>query len=470
MRTVLAVVLVAILGMFLGLQVGGHDEEAIGPFRVGLSAQPALRGDSQLQIPPLGSITVDSHDGPVRLVARIDGLDEAKTKALISDPKRIDQASVDAAHDVRTALLRLAIRAALAAIVGAMVLGLVMFRSLWRTLAAGGVALALVAGTGALAAVTWNPESIREPRYEGLLTNVPAVVGDARNIYARYGEYRGELVRILTNMSRVYTNVSTLPNYQPDPSTIRVLHVTDLHLNPTSYSVIGTLVDQFQVNMVIDTGDLTDWGSTQENTYVKGIGKLGVPYVFIRGNHDSVRTAAAVRAQPNAIVLENQVRVVDGLTIAGNGSPRFTPDKSEGDTAKDEAAARPAGVALADTVAEWNATHTHPVDVMLVHEPVAAEPLKDSGPLILAGHLHRREVKKLDDDTTLRVEGSTGARGLRGLGEKNPTTLQMSVLYFSPEGVLQAYDEITVSGAGQSEVELKRTIVKKPTAPKTGPR
>jgi hypothetical protein len=42
----------------------------------------------------------------------------------------------------------------------------------------------------------------------------------------------------------------------------------------------------------------------------------------------------------------------------------------------------------------------------------------------------------------------------------------MSLLYFSPSGALQAYDEITVSGAGQSEVELKRTLVTKPTPPR----
>ncbi|HEY3001232.1 MAG TPA: hypothetical protein VGJ44_02690, partial [Kribbellaceae bacterium] len=87
------------------------------------------------------------------------------------------------------------------------------------------------------------------------------------------------------------------------------------------------------------------------------------------------------------------------------------------------------------------------------------ESLADSGPLVLAGHTHKRKITKLDKDTTLMVEGSTGARGLRGIGELEPTPLQMTLLYFSPAGDLQAYDEITVSGAGQSKVELKRTLL-----------
>ncbi|HEV2087028.1 MAG TPA: metallophosphoesterase [Cryptosporangiaceae bacterium] len=458
-RTGAAVLAVAFVGMLLGLQVGGRVDAQIGPFDVQLAAQPTLTGDSQLQIPPLGAITLDSHDGPLRLTARLDRLDEGKTRTLLSDPRGIERVSDDAIGEVERAVRDVALRAALSALLGAALLGLVVFRS-WRQAAAtAGLALAVLAGTGVLTAATWNPGSIREPRYEGLLTNVPAVVGDARAIYARYGEYRGELIRILTNMSRVYTNLSTLPTYQPDPSTIRVLHVTDLHLNPTSFPVIRTIAEQFQVRMVVDTGDITDWGSNQENPYLQNIATIKVPYVFVRGNHDSVFTAAAVRRNPNAIVLEDEVQVIGGLTIAGIGSARFTPDKSEGDTAKDEESARIAGTRLARTVAAYNQTHVLEADLALVHEPVAAEELAGAAPLVLAGHTHQRTVRALDDDTTLRVEGSTGARGLSGLGEESPTALQMSVLYFSPQGDLQAYDEITVSGAGQSKIELKRTIV-----------
>jgi Icc-related predicted phosphoesterase len=471
LRTGAAVVLVALAGMALGLQVGGRVHAGVGPFQVELAARPSTTGDSQLQVPPLGAVTIDSHDGPLRLTARIDGLDERETRTLLSDPSRIEAASDAAAGDIRAGVVRLALQVTLASVAGALLLGLVVFRTLRRTLLTGGVAAAVLATTAVAAVSTWNPSSVREPRYEGLLTNVPAVIGDARSIYDRYGEYRGELIRILTNMGRVYTNLSTLPTYQPDPTTIRVLHVTDLHLNPTSYPVIKTIAGQFQVDMVVDTGDLTDWGSDQESRYAQGIRTVGVPYVFVRGNHDSPGTADAVRAQPNAIVLENQVRTVGGLTIAGIGSPRFTPDKSEGDTAEDEAPALAAGTQLAGTVKAWNATHTRPVDLMLVHEPLTAQALRACGPLVLAGHVHRRSIRQLDRDTLLRVEGSTGARGLRGLGETDPTPLQMSLLYFSSTGALQAYDEITVSGAGQSELELKRTIVPaRATESSRGPR
>ena len=55
------------------------------------------------------------------------------------------------------------------------------------------------------------------------------------------------------------------------------------------------VVDQFDVDAVLDTGDITDWGSEPENRLITSVGTLDVPYVYIRGNHDSAATAGADR-------------------------------------------------------------------------------------------------------------------------------------------------------------------------------
>jgi predicted MPP superfamily phosphohydrolase len=484
---------VALVGVLVGVALGGSARSEVGPFQLDIAVAPSWNGDSQLEIPPLGAIRVDSHDGPAKLTGRIELLDEARTRQLINNPAQIEAASDQAVDDVRNAIAWLGLRAGLAAVLGAALLGLIVFRSFRRMALTAAVGLSLVLGTVASAAATWNSASIREPHYEGLLTNVPAVIGDARTIYDRYGEYRGELIRIVTNLSRTYSNLSSLPAYQPDPNTVRVLHVSDLHLHPTSYEVIGAVVDQFGVNVVADTGDLTHWGSPVENSYVQNIGKLGVPYVFVRGNHDSPGTAAAVAAQPNAVVLDNAVRDVAGLTFAGIGDGSFTADKTGGEDTPGEDKAAATGTRLAETVTAYNAargvgpspspTATPPaaplatpaptrspgtpaaktdgVDIMLVHSPTAGEQLADAGPLVLAGHTHQRKIHELDDDTRMMVEGSTGANAFRGIGSRDPSPLRMTLLYFSPEGELQAYDEITVSGAGQSKAELKRTLIAK---------
>lgn len=470
LRTGVVAFLVALVGTTLGLQLGGRAEVEIGPFQMQLAAQPSLSGGSQLRIPPLGAISIQSHSGPIRLVARVDGLNESETRQLIADPARIEEATDLTTDDVRSAVTTLALRAVGAGLLGAVLLGALAFRDVRRTALTGGMALVLLAGSGGVAAATLNPSSLSQPRYEGLLTNVPALIGDARSIYSNYGQYQGQLVQILTNMSKVYEAVSSLPTYQPDPNTIRVMHVSDLHNNPTAWRVIGTIGNQFQVNAVFDTGDLTDWGSAAEaNLYASNIAALKVPYVFIRGNHDSADVARAVASNPNAVVLDDTVRDVAGLIVAGAGSSRFTPDKTTGDDNAGKEVEAQAGDALAETVQRYNRENEKSVDVMMVHEPAAAQLLKDRGPLVLAGHTHERKVEPLDKDTLLMIEGSTGAAGLRGFQGDTPKSFEMTVLYFAQDGTLKAYDEITVSGAGQSQVELRRVIVGERNAPPPTP-
>ena len=62
------------------------------------------------------------------------------------------------------------------------------------------------------------------------------------------------------------------------------------------------------------------------------------------------------------------------------------------------------------------------------------------------------------------VEGSTGGAGLRGLEGEKPTPLSMTVLYFDQQKMLQAYDDITVGGTGQAQVNLERHVVRGPEA------
>lgn len=114
------------------------------------------------------------------------------------------------------------------------------------------------------------------------------------------------------------------------------------------------------------------------------------------------------------------------------------------------------------------------MNIALVHDPVIATPLSGTTPLVLAGHIHRRQIDQLPEvpgqqPTTLMVQGSTGGAGLRGLEGEEPTPLTMTVLYFDQEKQLQAYDNITVGGTGQAQVNLERTVINPPPTPLTTP-
>nr|WP_239126469.1 metallophosphoesterase [Asanoa siamensis] len=464
-----AILGVAVIGVVVGVLLGARAQTDIGPFQAEMSVRPATSGETEVLIPPLGALHIDSHDGPLRLTVQLGALDQGRTQALISDPSGITRASQTVVDDLQEGILRLGFRTVSVSVLGAVIIGLLVFRSTRRAAWCGGVALAVTVGSLGLAAGTLRPDSIEQPRYEGLLVNAPAIVGDARRIAQDYGKYAEQLKTIVANVSRIYTTVNKLPIYDQIDGGIRVLHVSDLHLNPSAWPTIRTVVDQFDIDAVIDTGDITDWGSEPEATYVGSISLLGVPYVYIRGNHDSAVTAGAVGRQRGAVVLENQVVDVAGLRIAGIGDPRFTPDKETSPSGSGRSRqvieqVYNAGAQLAATIRASG----KPANLCLVHDPESAPALNGVCPTILSGHLHHREVRtlpKLPGITTpsrVLVQGSTGGAGLRGLEGEQPTPLQMSVLYFDDTKTLQAYDDIQLGGTGQAQVTLNRTVIDRP--------
>ena len=491
-----AVVIVSLTGVVVGTMLLAHTDLNVGPFRAQMSVTPSITGGTEIDIPPLGSLHLDSHDGPIHLKVDLGSLDQTRTEALIDDPTAISAAGQNAVDDVTAGVLRLALRALGAALGSALLLSALIFRNVKRVAWAGVIALAVTGGSLGLAAGTIRRDSIAEPRYEGLLINAPAVVGDARQIADNYGRYSDQLQQLVTNVSRIYTTVSALPVYEPAANTTRILHVSDLHLNPSSWGVIRTVVKQWNIDAVIDTGDIVDWGSSAETSYVSSIAQIGVPYIYVRGNHDSSAIQAAVSRQSNAKVLDNSMITIKGLTIAGIGDPEFTPDKSETKPANaDNPATNPllqSGDQLATTIRDSKTK----VDVALVHDPAMAQPLSGLVPLVLAGHLHKREVSMLPAptpaaasptatpstttsqapattqapvETRLMVEGSTGGAGLRGLENEEPTPLSLSVLYFDENSALKAYDDIQLGGTGQSNVTMQRKVIGTDPEPTTDP-
>ncbi|GIH04576.1 membrane protein [Rhizocola hellebori] len=448
-------------GVVLALLVAGRVGVDVGPFRSTFSVTPSVFGDTEVLLPPLGSLQLDTHEGPAHLRISLDGLDQARTEALIEDPATITRASRTAVTDLRSGVNRLVMHATGVAMLGAMFAAAIVYRRIREMAWAGGLSLAVMAGSFGFAALTFHPRALTEPRYEGLLANAPAVVGDAQRLADRYDEYAAQLEKMVVNVGQLYSTVANLPVYTPDDGTIRVLHVSDLHLNPAAWPIIRSAVEQFHINVVVDTGDINDWGSEAEASFVASIALLKVPYVYVRGNHDSAITQAAVAAQPNAVVLDNRVITVAGLTFAGIGDPRFTPDKavnplSTGESATTVDMVQQVGERLADTVVN----SPRSVDIALVHDPRSAEGLAGVTPLVLAGHAHTRSMTVLDHTKTrLLVQGSTGGAGLRGLEGESPRPLEMSVLYFDPAREFLAYDDITVGGAGLAEVTLKRHLV-----------
>ena len=468
LRRAAVLAVVALLGGWLGLVVLGSAPARVGPVETRMSLHPDLNGGSHIDIAPLGALELDTHRAPLRLDVDVRRLNADAARAIAKDPTRLVGLQDEVAAGVEHGMLDLALRSAMAVATGSGAVALVVFRRPRQALLAGGTSLGLLAASLGGAALSWNPKSVLEPHFTGLLAGAPQVVGNARSIVSDFDVYRQELAKLVTNVTRLYDTATTLPAYNPDPGTVRVLHVSDIHLNPTAWDLIRSVVTDYKIDVIVDTGDLMDHGSAAENAFTDDIPTLGAPYVYVRGNHDSASSQQAVARQRHAIVLDNgRTATVAGLRIAGWGDPQFTPDRSV------QVGGEPAEAAMGKAFAAKIAATRPPPDIAAVHQPTAAEQLDGSVPLVLAGHTHVRSTTILEHGTRLFVQGSTGGSGLRALESNPPTPVALSILYFDRSSHrLQAWDDITLGGLGRTTATIDRHLATEPGeagAPTTTP-
>lgn len=407
----------SLVGAFLGIALAGQVGAKVGPFDATVGIRPSLSSNTTVRLAPLGTIVLDTHDWPLAFNLQADQIGLADAERIANNPEVIDTLGDDVADDMQDAVRRLAVRCLVAAGVGGL-LGALAARLRWQAAlgGAGGGALVLVT-LGGGTAVTFDAEAVSEPRYTGLLTAAPEAVGDVEAIVERVGEYRSQLRELVSNVVTLYVATENLPTFEPDNGTIRVLHVSDVHLNPGAFDLMQRVTNEFGIDAIVDTGDLTDWGTGPESQLVAEIGELDVPYVWVRGNHDSRSIQRAVADQPNAVVLDDDVEEVAGLRFWGIGDPRYTPNRNE--PAHDEGGSeQDVADEFAPEVAERLARAEPPdVDVALVHDPRIAAQLGGCVPLVLAGHTHEHDESQLDPELPEDDESSSTSDSDSGDGE-----------------------------------------------------
>lgn len=519
------VLLVALAGGILGAELAPSTSATIGPLQARVRVIPSFQPGIHLLLPPAGQVDFDTHTAPVALEGEISQVDLEGARALIDSPAQVRALGDTAGDALRGAAIQATLTTVGFAAVGSLGLSALVYRRRWQRSAQ--VAATLVGTlvvTGAMAGLTADPQRLAQPKFTGLLSQAPYIAGQVPSVVQRLETYRSGLSDIVRSVTALYATTGELSDLSTtnNDEVITVLHVSDIHLNPLAFDLIDRLVTQFGVDAVIDTGDITTWGTEVESSTFSRIGKLKLPYVFVRGNHDSAATQAAVKQFKNAVVLDDQVAEVAGLVIAGIGDPNFTPDSTHtglpsptppvlgptgttgglppGLTTRGPAAASatpsssgtpsqvPSAVPegsngpqaqavteLASSIDEWDAAHPDkPVQIAALHEPYELTPLLGLVPTVMAGHTHSRAERLDPSGTRILIEGSTGgagitARGLVRLADGKPLPLAASLVYYARRGPragqIVATDAITVGGFGLTSVNLERTVVPPPTGP-----
>src|SRR5918912_865378 len=323
----LGVLLVAVTGAAIGAALAPPTSTDVGPIQAEVSVVPSLSPGVHLLLPPAGQVTFATHVAPFAVQARISEVNLQGARDLIASPARLRALQASAPEELRSATLLAAGTTTACALIGALLLSLLVYRRHWSRTVEVASAVAVVFGVvGGLGAATFDPDKLAQPRFTGLLGQTPYIAGQATSLLSRLESYRSGLADIVSGVTTLYATSDRLPVLPPADDVARVLHVSDIHLNPLGFDLTQRLVKQFHVDVVVDTGDITTWGTEVESSVLSRISAVDAPYVFVRGNHDSKRTQQAVARNANAIVLDGEVRIVKGIVIAGIGDPKFTPD------------------------------------------------------------------------------------------------------------------------------------------------
>ncbi|WP_123788582.1 metallophosphoesterase family protein [Phytoactinopolyspora halophila] len=447
----MATVILALLGAWVALLVAGTTREVAGPLVVDASVRPSWGGQSIVQVDPIGTLLVDSHTAPVSLQVNVRSVEEEGLNQIADNPTMLTELDDRIVSDLQDVIVAAGVRGAIVAVLGAAIGAALVLRSVRYTFLAAGLALVGIAGSYGSAALTYDAEAVRSPTYTGLFEAAPQLVGEAEEIATNFDAYAEQLAGIVTNVGALYNTTLSLPTFSPDDDLTRVLHVSDLHLNPAAWEIIDAVATQYDVDVIVDSGDIADHGTPLESNYVRPIGTLDRPYVFVKGNHDSVATVAAVEAQPNSVILDKEPVEVKGIRFFGGPDPRFTPDRTTRGTSDEEI------LNGSIEIGELGRALDPPADILVFHDPSHAEHLDGAAPLVLSGHGHRRNTYLLEGGTRVMMQGSTGGAGLRALDGEEPTPIMLSVLYLDPEtSRLVAWDDITLGGLGLSSAQIER--------------
>jgi predicted phosphodiesterase len=420
----IAVGAVGLAGAWAALLLVGPLGYTVGPFDVEYLIRPGP-GRTDIGLPPFGRLSVDTHTAPLHLTATLVSVDPDQGAEAIRSSD-IDTLAATVEREGLSALRAHALRALAIAMVGAASAGFLVYRTRWRVaLAAAAAATTLLGASTGLAVSTYRPEAFLEPTYSGSLRTAARLLGPIREAGARLEEFRSEVGRLAQETLAAYEGLSADPSLSPDA--VAVLHMSDIHASPLGMDFAQQVADSFDVDLVLDTGDITTFGTQLEAGILERISAFGIPYAFVQGNHDSTAVTAIIGGEPNAVTLDGEAATLSGLTIFGAPHPLYTPDPGFDLSHEEiEEAVRQAGAELAEELASGG----EPPDVLAVHDDRMAEAAAGLVPLVVSGHFHEAGQRVIDGTIFLRT-GSTGGGGLDTFrSEVKPYPLSAEILYF----------------------------------------
>jgi predicted phosphodiesterase len=439
-RQVFTLILLAIIGMLAFVSLLGSFTTGLEALQVELGLQIFDRGYTQLELPPLGRVRARTHLPPLMLKVRLDNINLQRLQEVLehtNDEEYLAALRAAARRKVEIFIARLLVLAFVGGFAGPFFFGI---RERKQLIAAGLLGVFVLGTLLAVSYFTYKPLAFMNPEFEGILKAAPWLFGLLEEALFSVQTLGEQLELVAVSINTLFQQVERLEPLDTVEGELKVVHVSDLHNNPAGIDFLRQVIDTFNVHMVIDTGDITDFGTEIETSLANPIAEFEIPYIFIPGNHDSPGVIARLQQLDNVIVLEaGQIEVL-GLRIAGIADP------SAGDSGM---------VVAAENVLDEYArqlegllqTSDRPPHIIAAHHPRIASYFLRRVPVVLTGHLHRYEISEQGGSVMINA-GTTGAAGIRGLQTGQEVPYSLVLLHFAARSdgdlYLKAADTIHV--------------------------
>ncbi|MCW3490756.1 metallophosphoesterase family protein [Dethiobacter alkaliphilus] len=430
-RQLVSLVLLAVVGMLAFVSLFSSYTTVIDAFQLEMDLMIFDHGFTELSMPPLGLVRAQTHMPPLMFRVTLTNINLDKLQAVLEkaeDQEYLDGLRDTAQRQINIFLVRLLALAFVGGLAGPFIFG---ERDRKRLLIAGMIGMVVLGILLVSAYATFEPMAFMYPEFEGILEAAPWMFGLLEETLFRVRSLGEQLQLIAANMSILFEQIERLEPLGTVEGELKVAHVSDLHNNPAGMDFIKQVVRTFDIHLVIDTGDITDFGTQIEAGLAAPIELFDIPYIFIPGNHDSPEVVDRVQAIDNVTVLEEGQIEVLGLRVAG------ITDPSAGDSGM---------VVPADYVLDEFADRLQAVideadeapHVVTAHHPRIARRFLGQVPVILTGHLHQVDITERDESVLINA-GTTGASGIRGLQARQETPFSLVLLHYGRQAEEELY-------------------------------
>lgn len=429
----------------------------LGPGEFSFGFAPSSRGETEIALAPLGSLSAPTHAPPVKVKIALQEVDVIDAIGSASDggAKDLEERIRD---DLPGAMVQVLLRlTAVSALVGAAAaLAFPGRRSPLRLLGGSVVSILVTAAMVAPVILTYSPDQlISKPQLRGQLATSDSLISKVAGLNTRFGSVESRADVLSSRIADLYSSAATKDISRAQGEVV-ILHVSDLHLSGVGLSLAKDLAEKFKVDAVVDTGDFTSFGFQPEAGFTDQLRGFKVPYYLVPGNHDSPEVRDELKRSPYIHYVDNELFTVKGLRILGMADPTNTALKTIPKPVIDETYRKQ----FKTTTSLIQSKHP---DLIAVHNPVQLKPALGKVAVAAAGHLHISKLEVIDG-TVVAIVGSSGATGIGNLLVDKSQPHRFELLRFT-DRKLVAIDQIEVKADG-GDFTLKRIMIR-PDSPNT---